>query len=178
MRFLCVPPLLVGDWRIGPLALHCSVKGYLLVPSACWQVNPQMYDDFLSCRTRLVSSCLQNGPRSQLFWLDFFLVFFWVSIFAVFSRKCDFPLKHVPIAFCNAEFGGFRSKCEKECWLKKKTKIALWDPSCGFSASRPYWSATGVLVRWHCIVAQKGIFFWSSLRVGRSIPKCTTMISR
>jgi hypothetical protein len=43
----------------------------------------------------------------------FFPHFFFGLCFAVFWRNSDFPLQHSPIAFCNAEFGGFSSECAK-----------------------------------------------------------------
>jgi hypothetical protein len=54
-----------GGWRVGPLALHCSVKGYFWSPLHVGRSIPKctMISRWVSCRTRLASSCLQNHPR-------------------------------------------------------------------------------------------------------------------
>ena len=104
---------------------------------------------------RCVVSLLVGSSRSLLFCLDFLLVFFSVSLSAFFCRNCDFPLQHVPIAFCNANFGGFASKCETKRWLKKR-KLRCGIEACVAPQSDA--SLTAVLVHWHCIVACRDMF--------------------
>ena len=116
----------------------------------------------VSCRARLVSSCLQNHPRPWSFWLDFFLVFFSVSLFAVFFRKCDFPLQHAPIAFCNEEFGGFRSKCEKNRRIKRKNSLQ----SAFTGKHRPIGIITlqriGACFGHPCTISDRRLAYWSA----------------
>ena len=45
------------------------------------------------------------------FRLDFFVVFFPISFFAVFVGNLDFPRQGVPIAFCIANLSDFGAEC-------------------------------------------------------------------
>jgi hypothetical protein len=106
-----------------------------------------MKRDKLCFSVRCVASFLV-GSRSLLFWLDFFLIFFRSLLLRFFWRNSDFPLQHIPIACCNAEFGGFGSKCEKKRCLKER-KMCCGSPDClspcvmsqpYIGRGRSYWS--------------------------------------
>jgi hypothetical protein len=90
----------IGDWRIGPLALHCSAQGYFfLVSSARWQVNPQMHNnDFpMSVLSNAISVFLSTKSSAALGVLvRFFPRFFFGLAFCGFLSKMRFSFTTRP----------------------------------------------------------------------------------
>ena len=101
------------------IILFCSV----LLVSVGFGLELLVFALHCSFLLSVLSSAI-SVSLSLLFWLHFFLVLFWVSLFAVFCRNRDFRSKHAPIAFYSAEFGGFGSKCAKKRCLKE-TQICV-----------------------------------------------------
>jgi len=153
-------PVLIGrgDWRTGPLALHCSVKGYFWsrlhvgrsIPkcalisrrvSACWQVNPQMYIDFpMSVLSSAISVFLSTKSSSaSVVLVRFFPRFFLGLAFCGFLPKVRFSIKPRPDRVLQRRVRRFSSE------MRKKTSLKMQK----FPAVRPYWSRIEASARYH-----------------------------